>query len=78
MEIALNMKSESLGSNPDLQPPWATLCKSFPPSDPHMYLENNGVVVERTMDKVISKGILSALTFQDKWPRLDKWWIDQA
>lgn len=38
---------------------------SFPFSNPHTYLENNGVV-EKTMDKVISTGVLIALMFYDK------------
>lgn len=42
------------------------LSVSFPFPDPHTYLESNGLVVEKTMDKVISKGVLTALMFYDK------------
>lgn len=63
MEIVLNMKSESLGSNPDLWTPCVALCRSLPSFNPHTYL---GVVVERVIYKVIYKGILTALMFYDK------------
>lgn len=40
---------------------------SFPFYNPHTYLENSGVVVEKIMDKVmIPKGVLTALMFYGK------------
>lgn len=66
MEIALHIKSESIGSNTNSWTPCKSCCKFFLYYDPHTYMENNGVLVERTKNKVISKGILTTLMFYDR------------